>query len=171
MAGGPVDDQAPSGGAPAPPGWYPDPQTGQQRYWDGTSWAAGHAPVTVAPRGPMTDSEARQWAMGAHLSALASMFIGIPLIGPLLIYLIKKDDHPFVADQAREAVNFNLSFLLYEVVTGFVVVLLTIVIIGIFLIPIPIAIAVAWAVLAVVAGIKANQGEAYRYPMTIRFIS
>jgi len=119
----------------------------------------------------MTDSEARQWAMGAHLSALASMFIGIPVVGPLLIYLIKKDEHPFVADQAREAVNFNLSFLLYLAVTGFIVFVLTFVIIGLFLIPIPIAIAIAWAVLAVVAGIKANQGEAYRYPMTIRFVS
>jgi len=171
MAGGPVDDQAPGGGAPAPPGWYPDPQTGQQRYWDGTSWTDIPPPATRALRGPMTDSEARQWAMGAHLSALASMFIGIPVIGPLLIYLIKKDEHPFVADQAREAVNFNLSFLLYLAVTGFIVFVLTFVIIGLLLIPIPIAIAIAWAVLAVVAGIKANQGEAYRYPMTIRFIS
>ena len=144
------------------PGWYPDPEVpGGQRYWDGTQWTehkAGAAPV--APGGAvMIDANARQWALFAHLSALLAGWLG-----PLLIYLIKKDEHPFIADQSREALNFNLSIFLYSVISG----VLMLVLIGFFLI---FAVLLLWFVLVIVAAVKANNGEAYRYPVTIRFVS
>jgi uncharacterized protein len=167
-------------GAPAgtaAPGWYPDPQNpGAQRYWDGTRWteqvSGAQAPAPTAPATPTTtDADARQWAMFAHLSALAALFIGLPFVGPLLIYMIKKDDHPFIADQAREALNFNLSFFIYEVVGGIVTFVLILVLIGLLLIPVLIALFVAWIVLVIVAAMKANNGEPYRYPLTLRLIN
>ena len=168
------------------PGWYPDPSApGQQRYWDGAQWteqvAPGAAPQQPPPttaqpyysaaRTPMTPEQARQWAMLAHLSALGGLLIGFSFIGPLIVYLIKKDEDPFVADQAREALNFNLSALLYLTIGGIITFILIFVLIGLLLIPVLIAAAIAWLVLVVVAAMQANKGETYRYPVTIRFIT
>jgi uncharacterized protein len=148
---------------PAAPGWYPDPNVpGGQRYWDGTQWTEHQsAPAQAAAPGGvvMIDPNAKQWALFAHLSALL-----LGWLGPLIIYLVKKDEHPYIADQSREALNFNLSIFLYSVISG----VLILVLIGIFLI---FGVLIAWLVLVIIAAVKANNGEAYRYPLTIRFIS
>ena len=151
-----------------PPGWYADPQVpGQQRYWDGVQWtehvSAAQQQAAYAPQAPAqawgVSQDARQWAMFAHLSGIIGGFLG-----PLIIYLIKKDDDPFIADQSREALNFQLSVLIY----AFVSAVLILVIIGIFLI---FAVVIGALVLAIMAAVKANNGEAYRYPLTIRMVS
>jgi uncharacterized protein len=117
--------------------------------------------VELAPSTVSVD--ARNLAMLSHLSAFV-MFLGVPsLIGPLVAWLIKKDD-AFVADQAKEALNFNISFLIYAVAAGVSVFLL----VGLVLLP---AVFVAWFVLVIVAAIKAGKGETYRYPFTIRFVN
>lgn len=153
---------------PAQPGWYPDPErAGYQRYWDGAQWVGQPAPV-VAQR-PASDP--RQWAMYAHLSALVGLVIGFSFLGPLIIYLVKKDDDPFVRDQAAEALNFNLSVFLYAVVGGIVLFVLILLIVGLLLLPLAIAAPIAWLVFVIIAAVKANNGEAYRYPLTIRFVS
>jgi len=112
----------------------------------------------------MTAQQARQWAMFAHLSALAALLIGFPFLGPLIIYLVKKDEDQFVADQAREALNFNLTAMIAFVIS----IVLIFVIIGIFLLPL---LGIAWLILTIVAGVQANKGLWYRYPLTIRFIN
>jgi uncharacterized Tic20 family protein len=102
--------------------------------------------------------------MIAHLSALAGLVIGLNWLGPLIVYLVKKDEHPFIADQSREALNFNLSVFIYIIISA----ILIIVVIGFVLLPV---IAVAWLVLTIVAAVRANNGEAYRYPLTLRLVS
>jgi uncharacterized Tic20 family protein len=163
--------------AAPPPGWYPDPQNpGGQRWWDGSAWTAhvaepsgATAPAVGTPGEVSADS--RNWAVIAHLSGIAAMLIALAFLGPLVVYLIKKDTDPFVRDQAAEALNFQLSWLLYGIVGGIVLVLLIVVVIGLVLIPVAIAAAVAWFVLMIVAAVKASHGERYRYPLTIRFIT
>ena len=105
-------------------------------------------------------AEERQWAMFAHLSAL---------LGPLVIWLVKKDTMPFVDDQAKEALNFNITV----AIAFFVLFLMTVFTLGIGIIltgPLFVIVGIAWLVLTVIAGIKANQGERYRYPLTLRLV-
>ena len=120
-------------------------------------------------------AEERQWAMFAHLSALAGGVLTSAIggwgffIGPLVIWLMKKDTMPFVGDQAKEALNFNIT------VSGIFVILLilSLLTLGIgFLLtaPIMLVIGIAALVFIIIASIKANQGIAYRYPMSLRLV-
>ncbi|MGH8886700.1 MAG: DUF4870 domain-containing protein [Egibacteraceae bacterium] len=113
---------------------------------------------------PGLPQDVRSWALGAHLSAFIGAWVALAFIGPLVVWLIKREEHPFIAMHAREALNFNLSVLLYV----FVAFLLSLLLVGI---PILIGIGIAWLVLTIVATVKAANGEEYRYPLTIRFIS
>ena len=102
--------------------------------------------------------------MFAHLSALSGVVIPFGnIIGPLVVWQIKKDTLPFAADQGKEALNFNITVLI-AVAIAFV---LTFVLIGLLLLPL---IGIAWLVLTILAGIKANEGVAYRYPFALRLI-
>jgi uncharacterized Tic20 family protein len=109
--------------------------------------------------------------MGSSGSALAGLVIGFNFLGPLIIYLIKKDDDPFVRDQAAEALNFNLSFFIYLAVGTIVTFVLIFVIIGLFLLPFLAALIIAWVVFVILGAVRANSGVAYRYPLTICFVS
>jgi uncharacterized Tic20 family protein len=160
------------------PGWYDDPHDpGAQRWWDGVRWSEhtqrkGGGPAFVGgPAGPMSPDEARNWAMAAHFSAIVSAFVALGFLGPLVVYLVKRDENPYVRQHAAEALNFNLSMLLYGVVGAFVIVLLTLVLIGFLLLPLLLLGAIVWLVLCIVGGVKASQGQVYRYPFTIRFVS
>jgi uncharacterized protein len=107
----------------------------------------------------------RTWAMFAHLSSLLG-WIGIPfanLIAPLIMWLIKKDEMPFGSSQAKECLNFQISMTIYVIISA----ILALVIIGFFAL---VALAVFDIVVTIIAAIKANDGIAYRYPLTIRFI-
>ena len=134
-------------------------------------------PPEPPPGAPGTPSaEERQWAMFAHLSALVGGIltsgwagsIGC-FIGPLIIWLVKKDTMPFVDDQAKEALNFNITVAIVAVV----LVLLTVMTLGIGLviaIPVGIVVGIAWLVFTIIAAIKANEGVRYRYPFTLRLV-
>lgn len=118
---------------------------------------------TTLTRASEVPSESRNLAMLAHLSAFIA-FAGVPsLVGPLVIWLLKKDD-PYVERQARQALNFNISFLIYGIVAAVSVILL----IGLIALP---AVLVTWLVLVIVASTRASNGEDYRYPFTIEFVS
>lgn len=104
--------------------------------------------------------------MFCHLSTFAG-FIGMPfgnIIGPLIIWLIKKDEWQFVDHHGKEALNFQISVTIYSIIAVF----LCFVIVGFILLPI---IFIADVILTIIAAIKANDGEEYVYPYTIRFIS
>lgn len=108
--------------------------------------------------------ESRMWASLAHASAfLGLVFPFGSILGPLLIWLVKRDEMPFVDDQAKEALNFNLSMTLYMVVS----MLMILVLVGILMIVI---LSFAWMVLVILAAVQSNEGMAYRYPLTVRFI-
>ncbi len=157
-------------GAPPVPGWYPDPSgSGSYRWWDGGRWTDALSSA-IPPAGPHLErDDARNWALAAHLSPIVSLFVGLPPIGPLIVYLAKKDD-PYVRRHAAEALNFNISFLIYAIVLGAAMFVLLFVVIGLALIPLLFALFVAWIVLIALAANKAGQGEEYRYPLTIRFL-
>jgi uncharacterized Tic20 family protein len=114
--------------------------------------------------------------MFAHLSALAGGIltsgwagsIGC-FIGPLIIWMVKKDTMPFVDDQAKEALNFNISVALVFLAL-FLLSVMTLGIGLIIAIPAWIIIGVAWLVFTIIAGLKAHEGVAYRYPLTLRLI-
>ena len=121
-----------------------------------------HVTTSTTPAPPVSN-DARNWATLSHLSAYVA-FLGVPsLIGPLVIWLFKRDD-PYVEYHAKEALNFNISFLIYGIVATFLIIFL----VGLLLLPV---ILISWFVLVIVAAVKASAGEYYRYPMTLRFIS
>jgi uncharacterized Tic20 family protein len=161
-----------------PPGWYPDPETqGAERWWDGVQWTANERPVggvavAAQPPQPMSQSDEKTWACIAHLSALAASLIGFAFLGPLVVYLIKRDDSPFVRAHAASALNFQLSWLIWFIVLGIATFILLIVLIGIILVPVLIVAAIAWLVLVIMAGSKAANGEPpMKLPLTITFVS
>ena len=137
----------------------------------------------------ITTAEERGWAAAAHLVALilalmTSWLAGIAgVVGAGAIWLLKRDDSPFIARHAREAMNFNLSMLIYAAVAcgiGAALVGLTVLTLGlgvILTLPAGIAlllavaaIAVLWLVCSIVAAVRAWNGEDYRYPLTIRLL-
>ncbi len=109
-------------------------------------------------------AEERQWAMFAHLSALIGFVIPFgTIIGPLVVWQIKKNEMPFVAQQGVEALNFQIT-----VALAFLgAVILSFILIGFLLMPI---IGIGALVLTIIAGIKANQGESYEYPINWRLV-
>ena len=106
--------------------------------------------------------------MFAHLSAFAYYFSGVGHIaGPLIIWLLKRDGLPFVDDQAKEALNFQISVTIYAI--GAVILCFT-VILAIIGIPILIGLHLFQIICIVIAAIKANDGVAFRYPLSLRLI-
>lgn len=120
----------------------------------------GHGAV-AHPSGLSAD--VRNWAMLAHLSAFAGALVMIALVGPLVVWLIKREEHPFIDHHGKEALNFNITFLIALIVSA----LLMLVFIGFLLLPV---VAVAWIVLTIIAAVKASNGEGYRYPLTLRLV-
>jgi len=107
----------------------------------------------------------KTWGMLAHLSTLVGLIIPFgSVLGPLVVWLIKKDTMPFAAEQGKEALNFNITVLIAFIVSA----ILTIVLIGFLLM---LVVGLAWLVLTILAALAANKGEAYRYPMTLRLVN
>ncbi len=115
--------------------------------------------------GKEINKDARMWAMICHLSALAGLVVPVVgcIVGPLVIWQIKKEEFPFVDEQGKEAVNFQISMLIYGIVAG----LLCFACVGFVLLP---AVAIFDLIFLLIAAVKANDGYHYRYPLTIRFI-
>lgn len=108
--------------------------------------------------------DARMWAMFAHISAVAGFVIPFGnIIGPLLIWILKKDEFPFVNDQGKESLNFQISITIYVLIS----IILVFLVIGI---PILIVVGLFALIMTIIAAINSYDGKAYRYPLTIRLI-
>ena len=116
-------------------------------------------------------NDARTWAMFCHLAGLAGFVIPVVLSGiiaPLIVWQMKKDEHPFINEQGKEALNFQISMPLYAMI-GTAACFITC--IGVVLIPFVVgAVYFVNLIFLIIAAIKANNGEHYRYPLSIRFI-
>ena len=119
-----------------------------------------------------TRPEARTWMVLCHASALAGCFLPAVahIIGPLIIWLLKKDEFPEVDDQGKESLNFQISMLIYTALLGVAFFILLFVLIGFLLLPLFGVLYLLDVVLVIVASIKASEGKLYRYPLTIRLI-
>ena len=120
--------------------------------------------LPVTPEQPELSKDAKQWAMLTHLAAFAAFLIPFGnIIGPLLVWQLKKDLGPFVEKNGKEAVNFQITI----AIIGLVCTMLMFALVGFLLLPV---LGLYWLILTIMAGVKANDGVAYRYPLTIRFI-
>jgi uncharacterized protein len=119
---------------------------------------------TPAPGAAPTENE-RTWGMLAHLSALAGVVAWLLgcVLGPLAVYLWRRDNSQFVAEHAREALNFNITVAL----AALVCLALMVVFVGFIL---GTALFIGWLVLTLVAAIRASEGERYRYPLSLRLV-
>ena len=111
-----------------------------------------------------SDIEIRRWAAATHIAAVAGYLIPFGnIIGPLLVWQLKKEDGQFIDDQGKESVNFQITVSIAMLISA----ALTLILIGFLLIFI---VGLGALILVVIAAIKANDGEAYRYPLTLRLI-
>jgi uncharacterized protein len=108
----------------------------------------------------------RSWCVACHLSALAGFVVPAlgHVFGPLIVWLIKRADSPEIDAHGKEALNFQISMLIYNLVAG----VLCLVLIGFVLLAI---LHILNVVFVIIAALKAGEGEMYRYPLTIRLIN
>ncbi|MBX3742399.1 MAG: DUF4870 domain-containing protein [Akkermansiaceae bacterium] len=124
-------------------------------------------PIQIHPHGygyaPPTTVDERNMAMLCHLLSILTGFIG-----PLILWLVKKDESPFINHHGREALNFQITvFLAYLVLFGLTLVLMF-VFIGVFLVPFLFALPLLALVAEIMACMAANRGEWHRYPCCLR---
>lgn len=106
----------------------------------------------------------KQMAMFCHFLAFAGIIVPFgAIIGPLVLWLIKKDQSEFINYHGKEAINFSITMTIVVVVCA----ILIMAVVGILLLPLALML---WLVFIIVAGIKANEGEYYRYPFSLRLI-
>jgi uncharacterized protein len=138
-----------------------DPQAQTCPQCGATLAASGTDQTTEAET---VDQQVRNAAVAAHLSTFAGLIVPFgSVIGPLAVWLTRRDRDPFIDQAGREALNFGISIAIY----GAVVLVATLMLVGI---PFLIVGVIAWVVLASLAAAKASQGQAYRYPLTLRLI-
>lgn len=121
-------------------------------------------PPGVAPQ--MSPAEERNWAVATHLASFCG-YIGVPfghILGPLIIWLMKKETSRFLDEVGKETVNYNISILIWFVIC----IPFCFILIGI---PILIGLAIMDIIVTIMAAIAASNGQQYQYPLTIRFIS
>src|SRR6266576_3401695 len=119
-----------------------------------------------SPPTQSTSSNVRTWTVLCHASALLGLFFHFlgHLLGPLIVWLVKRGDSPEIDAHGKESLNFQLSMLIYDAIAA----ILCFVLIGI---PILIILWIMNTVFVIIASIRASEGELYRYPLTIRFLN
>jgi uncharacterized Tic20 family protein len=126
------------------------------------------APSSPPPASPssISASEIRTWSVLCHASALLGLFFHFfgHLLGPLVVWLIKRGDAPEIDANGKESLNFQISMLIYDIIAG----ILCLIVIGIFIL---IALWILNTVFVIIASVKTSEGKIYRYPFTIRFLT
>lgn len=128
------------------------------------------AEMNEIPKPTDSSKDARMWAMLCHLLGLAGIVVPVigNIVGPLIVWQIKKEEFQLVDEHGKEAVNFQISMSLYGLV-GSIACIVTC--IGAILMPFVLSVVgVVDLIFLLIAAVKANSGEHYRYPLTIRFI-
>jgi len=112
-----------------------------------------------------TAGNVRSWCVACHLSALAGFVVPAlgHILGPLIVWLIKRADSPEIDEHGKEALNFQISMLIYNIVAG----ILCLILIGFALLAI---LHVLNVVFVIIAAVRASEGRMYRYPLTLRLI-
>ena len=134
-------------GPPAPPPGGGEPH----------GWGQPGVPAVPTP-------EERNWALASHVGTFVAAWFAMGFLAPLVIMLVKGKDSPFVRRHAVESLNFQISLLIYLVVSA----ILALVLIGFVLM---IAVGIFALVVIILATVKAANGEEYRYPLCIRLVS
>ena len=113
----------------------------------------------------VTDPQEKQWGMFTHLAALATFVVPVAgnVIGPLIIYLVKKDEYEFVNEQGKEVLNFQLTWSIIFIIS------FVLIFVGICVLML-IGFGLAWLVLVIVGSVAASNGQYYKYPLTIKFL-
>jgi uncharacterized protein len=120
--------------------------------------------TTIETTEAVLTQDDKTMGMLCHLSALAGFVIPLGAIfGPLIVWLLKKDQSPFIDENGKESLNFQITMLIAYIISA----ILIFVIIGFFLL---FGLAVFSLVMVIIAAIKANDGETYRYPFNFRLI-
>lgn len=120
-------------------------------------------PIPETPNtAPSTDNTL---AVVMHLLGFAGFVIPVGnILGPLILWLVKRAESPLLDRTGKEVLNFQISFTIYGVIAGF----LCFVLIGLLLLP---ALFILWIVFMIIAAVKTSNGEEYRYPLTIRMLN
>jgi uncharacterized protein len=132
-----------------------------------TSWSEGlmnfekESSILTGASAPSQDE--KTWGMLAHISALIAGIFGFPFIGPLIVMLTKGKESKWVEGHSKEALNFSIT----ATVAIWVSAVLMFCMIGFILLPV---VGLGALVLTVIAGLKANNGEMYRYPVSVRLV-
>ncbi len=113
----------------------------------------------------LDSSSTRTWSVLCHASALTGFFIpgAGHILGPLIVWLVKRGESPEVDEHGKESLNFQISMLIYSIISG----ILCLILIGFALLAI---LHVLNVVLVIIASLRASEGQLYRYPLTIRLI-
>jgi len=131
----------------------------------------GPPPIQPPPPSVNPDSEARTWNMWCHLSILSGFFIPFGnLLGPFLVWQMKKNEIPSVEAHAKAALNFQLTVLIALVVGSVVAFVTSFFCMGYLFFPVVGVIAICGIIFPIIAGVKANGGEVYKYPYSIEFL-
>jgi len=128
-------------------------------------------PPPAPPVQDPTETQIRQWNMWCHMSALAGLIVPFGnVIGPLLVWQIKKAEFPSVEFHGKAALNFQLTVLIAVVAGLILAFLLSFFCVGWLLFPVVILVGLAAFIFPVIAGIKANDGKEYKYPYSLSLI-
>ena len=127
-------------------------------------------PGPVPPQ--LSDTQARTWNMWCHLSALSGFVVPFGFVlGPLLVWQLKKNEFPSVEAHGKAALNFQLTVLIALVAMGIGGFILTFIFVGIIVLLLLPAVGLCGTIFAIIAGVKANEGKEYRYPYSFNLVT